>query len=91
MIDQCAHMMGGMLGNGMMMGGGMLGMLLGGTLLVLALIIGGVVLLGRVLRPRAGAAEHTPLTILQERFARGELGIEEYQERCSILARQAEG
>ena len=90
MIDQCAQMMGGMMGNGMM-GDGMMGMMLGGTLLVLALVIGGVVLLGRVLRPRAGAAEHTPLTILQERFARGELGIEEYQERCSILARQAEG
>ncbi len=80
------------MNNGMMMGGGMmggmLGMMLVGTFLVLALVMAGVVLLVRVFRTHAGAAEHTPLTLLQERFARGELDIEEYQERRSILVSQ---
>ena len=94
MIDQCAQIMGNMMHNGMMMGGGMMGgmmgMMLVGTLLVLALVIAGVMLLVRVFRTRAGAAGHTPLTILQERFARGELDIEEYQQRRNILVSQGE-
>ena len=94
MIDQCTRMMSSMITNDMMMGGGMMGgmmgMMLVGTLLVLALVIVGVVLLVRLLRNRTGAAYQTPLTILQERFARGELGIEEYQERRSILLSQGE-
>ncbi len=94
MIDQCSQMMGNMMNNGMMMGGGMMGgmmnMMLVGTLLVLALVIAGVVLLVRLFRTRAGATERTPLTILQERFARGELDIEEYQQRRSVLVSQGE-
>ncbi len=94
MIDQCSQMMGNMMNNGMMMGGGMMGgmmnMMLFGTLLVVALVVAGVVLLLRLFRTRINASERTPLTILQERFARGELNIEEYQERRSILASQGE-
>ncbi len=94
MIDQCAQMMGGMMNNGMMMGGGMMGgmmgMMLVGTLIVLALVIGGIVLLVRLFRTRISTTERTPLTILQERFARGELDIAEYQERRSMLVSQGE-
>ncbi|MDP9313417.1 MAG: SHOCT domain-containing protein [Chloroflexota bacterium] len=81
MLDQCAHMMGGMMNNGMM---------LVGTPIVLALVIGGTVLLVRLFRTRSGTRERTPLTILQERFARGELDIAEYQERRSMLVSQGE-
>ncbi len=94
MIDQCAQMMGGMMNNGMMnngmMNNGMMGMMLLGTLIVLALVFTSVMLLVRMFRARASTTEGTPLTILQKRFARGELGIEEYQERRSLLVRHGE-
>lgn len=84
MIAQCTQMMGMMGGNGMM--GGMMngGMMAWGTLLVLALIVAGVVLLSRLFTPRRGGAG-TALNILQERYARGEIDVEEYQERRSVL------
>jgi len=91
MIDQCVQMMGGMMGNGMMMGGGMMGMLLGGTLLLVAVIGMGVGLARRVVQTQAGARQPIPLTLLQERFARGEIGVEEYQQRRSVLHTEEHG
>ena len=95
MIDQCVQMMGGMLGNGMMMGGGMmggmLGMLLVGTLLLGAVIGTGVGLARRVVHAQAGARQPIPLTLLQERFARGDIGVEEYQQRRSVLHTEEHG
>lgn len=81
-------------GGGMMMGGMWLGMLLV-ALLFLALIIGGVYLVVRAARgegPRGGHQEtsHNPsrssaLTILEERFARGEIDQEEFEQRRRTL------
>ena len=36
--------------------------------------------------PHADASRHESLNILRERFARGEIGAEEYQERKKLLA-----
>lgn len=79
MIDQCVQLMGGM-----MMGGGMMGgMLLAGPLLLLVVVGAGLSLL-RAARTRDGGAT-TPVVILQERLARGEIGLEEYEQRRSLL------
>ncbi len=87
MIEQCTgmmRMMSGMGGMGGMMGGGMMWPMLGGTFLLIAVaVVGGVVLL-RALQNRT-AMPQQPLAILQERFARGELDPEEYQQRLSVL------
>lgn len=79
MIEQCSQMMNGMMGNGMMMS-----MLLS-TLLIIALVVAGVVLLVRFLQNRTTGNDQTPEAILAERFARGEIGFEEYQERRGVL------
>lgn len=86
MIEQCMQMMRGMLNMDMMMGGGMMGgMLLGGTLLLVAVVGMGVAFTRRVFRTSASTVQHTPLTILQERLARGEIGVEDYQQRRSLV------
>ena len=72
MFEQCMHMMGGM------MGGGMMWPMVSSTLLFITLVVAGGVLLWRALQHRTTARQH-PLEILQERFARGELDPEEYQ------------
>ncbi len=87
MIEQCSQMMSTMM-NGGMMGGMMDGMMLPmliGPLLFIALIAVGVMLLVRLMRNRTNGTSQTPHTILAERFARGEIGLEEYQERRSVL------
>jgi putative membrane protein len=61
-------------------------------LLVLALVIGGAVLLVRWLAgPGSGTAPHQPppnrtaLDVLRERYARGEIDKEEFEERHQVL------
>ena len=69
-------------------GGGGFGMIFGGIamILVVAAIIGLVVVAVRWLGParRAGSGR-TSLDILEERFARGEIDAQEFQERRRIL------
>ena len=75
-------------------GGGWYGMIFGPMLmiLVLAVVIAVAVLLVRWLGgPWQGTASHqlppgrTPLEILKERFARGEIDKEEFEERRRVL------
>ncbi len=73
-------------------GGGWFGMILGPIFMisVLALVIAAAVLLVRWLGGSGQAAapdqpERTPLDILKERFARGEIDKEEFDERRRIL------
>ncbi|MGB8816570.1 MAG: SHOCT domain-containing protein [Rhizobiaceae bacterium] len=77
-----------------MMGAGWYGMIFGPLfmILVLALVIGAVALLIRWLggtwqgaAPGSQTPGRTALNILEERFARGEIDKEEYQERRQIL------
>ena len=65
------------------MGWMMLGMLLVGTLVVI-----GVVLLVRSVWTRTSGRESDALRILRERYGRGEIGREEYEERRSVLQHQ---
>jgi putative membrane protein len=56
-----------------------------GILLFWTLVIIGIVLLVRLLWLRIGGGETDALRILQERFARGEINREEYEEPRSVL------
>ncbi len=87
MFEQCTQMMGGMMGSGMMGGmmGGMMMPMFVGMVFVIALVAAGIVLLVRLLRNRTSSNEQTAYTLLSERYARGEIGLEEYQERRSVL------
>ncbi len=91
MIDQCAELMNGMMGNGMLSGGMMNGMMGGmmpmllGTLLSIATVVAGVVLLVRFLGDRTSRNDRTPEIILAERFARGEIDLEEYHDRRRVV------
>ena len=91
MIEQCMEMMNsmmqGMMGGGMMNGGMMGGMMLM-MILFWILVIAGIVLLVRLLWNRTPDDTTNAIHILQERFARGEIGLEEYQERRSVLQSQ---
>lgn len=88
-------MMSGMMNGGMMNGmmdGSMMSGMMGPTMLSMvlfwALLILGIVLLGRLLWRRTNGApsgRSDALSILGERFARGEIDREEYQERRSVL------
>lgn len=78
-------------GPGMMWDGGWFGMFLGPLLMIL-FIAAIVVLVVIALRWLGGSAyfrheplAKTPLDILKERFARGEIGQEEFEERKRIL------
>jgi putative membrane protein len=75
-------------------GGGWYGMVLGPLfmVLILAAIIALAVLLVRwiggssqVAGPNQVQQERAPLDILKERFARGEIGKEEFEERRQVL------
>ncbi len=83
--DQCVEMMRTMSGMGGMMGGMMWWPMLLGMLLFWTLVIVGIVLLVRLLWNRVDGRTTDALSILQERFARGEISPEEYQERRSVL------
>jgi len=85
MIEQCMQMM-RMMGGGMM-GGSMMGPMLLWILLLVALLGIGVVLLVRFLTTGTSGAA-TAMQILQERFARGEIDREEYEQRRNILVGQ---
>ena len=57
-------------------------------IVVIAAIVGVIVLLVRWLtpaRPQRGGSERTALGILEERFARGEIDAQEFQERRRTL------
>ncbi|HZW33206.1 MAG TPA: SHOCT domain-containing protein [Isosphaeraceae bacterium] len=89
----------GLLGGGMMMGWGMMGWRgvgfypLGWILMLVfwGLVIGGLALLGiwlfRTLAPStaAMAPPSRPLEILQERYARGEITREQYEEMRRLI------
>lgn len=88
-----AQQRGDSYGPHMMWDGGWYGMLFGPMMMIvfLAVIVIGVVLLvrwlggtghGRAVEPSSGK---TPLDILKERFARGEIDKEEYEERRRTL------
>ena len=83
MIEQCMNMMGGG-----MMGGMMLPMLLG-MLFVVGLVVAGIIFLVRYLSGTGTGTSSTALNILQERYARGELNHEDYQERRRLLETQS--
>ena len=71
-------------------GWGMGHAVLGGTMMLLfwAAVIAAIVLAVRWLAPKAGsgATGRTPLTILQERFAKGEIDAPEYEARKKLLS-----
>ena len=79
-------------GQHMMWGGGWYGMVLGPVFMILVLfaVIAGVALVGRWFgAPWYGAhpppSARAPLDILKERFARGEIDKDEYEERRRVL------
>ena len=80
-------MMDGMMGWGWL--GAILGLLI--LLLIVAVLVAGLVYLFRALRqPRAGGTgtagnDQRPLQILNERYARGEIDDNEYQQRRRVL------
>ena len=102
MVEQCTGMMramGGMMNGGMMngmmdgmMNGGMMNGMMGGmmlgTVVFIALLVVGAVLLVRFIGNRTDSGQGDALRILRERFARGEIDREEYQERRSTLQAQ---
>jgi len=76
----------------MMWGGGWFGWILGP--LIMVLIVGGIIVavvflarsLGRHTHPAHGPSHRPdPLDILKERFARGEIDKEEYEDRRRVL------
>lgn len=75
------------MGEGMMWGMGLLMMLL--WILFLALIVVGVVVLVRALGSRPGGGDaggsSSALNILEERYARGEIDRDEFEERRRAL------
>ncbi len=81
--------------HGMMWGGGWGGMLFGLIMLVLviAAIVAVVVLVVRILggagSSTAKPSGKTPADILEERFARGEIDAEEFEERRRVLAKES--
>lgn len=71
---------------GMMTGGGFtLLVFLGGIMLLVVLLARSVGGLGTPHEP-AGRYRQTPLEILQDRFARGEIDKQEYEERRKTLS-----
>lgn len=90
-----AQPMGDHPGSHMMRDGGWLGMLFGFLTMVafIALIVAAVVLIIRWIGgsspgaapPPSAPPEKTPLDILKERYARGEIDKEEFEERRRVL------
>jgi putative membrane protein len=83
-------------GQHMMLGGGWYGMIFGPLFMILVLVavIAGVGLVGRwfglpwygAQPPHQAPPGRAPLDILKERFARGEIDKEEYEERRRVLS-----
>jgi putative membrane protein len=83
-------------GRDMMWGGGWYGMIFGPLFMILVLVavIAGVGLVGRwfglpwygAQPPHHAPPGRTPLDILKERFARGEIDKEEFEERRRVLS-----
>jgi len=82
MIEQCMEMMRTVMGG--MVGSTMMGPMFLWALLIGVLIVAGIMLLVRLLLTHTGKAT-TALQILQERFARGEIDRQEYEERRKLL------
>lgn len=74
-------MMGGM--DGMMAGMGI--MWLVGLAILVALIAAGVYIGVRAARPPLGRGDRSARALLEERLASGEIDVEEYYERESVL------
>jgi putative membrane protein len=79
----------------MMWGGGWYGMIFGPLFMIVVLVavIAGIGLVGRwfgmpsyAAQPPPAAPGRTPLDILKERFARGEIDKDEFEERRRLLA-----
>ena len=87
MVEQCNQMINRMMGAGMMHGmmGGMLLPMLIGMLVIVALVVGGIMLLVRLLQSRTSNNQQAAYRLLAERYARGDIGLEEYQERRGVL------
>jgi uncharacterized membrane protein len=83
MIAQCMEMMRTMMGG--MMGGTMMGPMFFWMLLIGGLVVIGLILLIRLLWTATSRTASNALQILQERFARGEIDREEYEERRKLL------
>ena len=77
-------------GNGM--GGWGLGLMTVGNVLVWVLVVVGVLALVRHLKRTASATPRaTAEELLAERFARGEVGEQEYRDRLEVLRRSRAG
>ncbi|MDP9312927.1 MAG: hypothetical protein M3R24_18905 [Chloroflexota bacterium] len=87
MFEQCKQMLNGMMGSSGIMNGMTGGMLLPTlvNIFVIALVVVSIMLLVRLLQNRTSNNEQTAYTLLAERFARGDIGLEEDQERRSVL------
>jgi putative membrane protein len=83
----------GMTGGGGMMGGGAWILLIGvlGLLMLVALAAAGVVLVRRPSGSAAPKGDSQARTVLDLRFARGEIDAEDYRQRRSMIADQAPG
>ncbi len=73
--------------NGMMgtMMGGMMWMMMLGVLVLVLLLIAGIVVVVRLLAGRTGRGTGEATRILDERYARGEIDREDYEERRDII------
>ena len=77
-------------GNGM--GGWGLGLMTAGNVLIWVLVVVGVLALVRHLKRTASATPRaTAEELLAERFARGEVGEQEYHDRLEVLRRSRAG
>lgn len=88
-MDQCAAMM-NMMTSGGMMGLGWLMMLIP-LLLILGLVLLVVWLIRRPVEPTSASDTEPPLRILQRRYARGEIGREDYEQLRADLLRADSG
>jgi putative membrane protein len=82
MIEQCLNMM----GSGMM--SGMMWPMVLVMLLVGVLVVAGIAFLIRQFGTAGTRTYSTALNILQERYARGEIDHEDYQQRRRLLQTQ---
>lgn len=73
---------------GQMVGYGLLGSVWGWLIGIGLLVILGAVIYFAISNSRRGASKSDALEILKIKFAQGEISIEEYQNRKSVLSRK---